>query len=213
MPMTRSLLTLALAATVLLLPAAAAAQEDATAAPTVAGATPPAAGTPISELRALMPDVLDGKPFLENLQVATGEELVGVMRPEEVRIIEGLLEESDRTLAEYTAASAWLPFDDIGIVVLQAYRIAGVDAPATIDTWIEMLSINLIDPVVEAGSVAGYPVTLVSDTTAPDVPLLYLWPSGDVVWMMVTADASLVEEVMTGVGADDSVEAEAKPAT
>ncbi len=86
----------------------------------------------------------------------------------------------------------------------QAHRIAGIDAAATIETWVAVLSVKLQEPVVARSDIDGRAVTLVSDATRPEVPLLYLFAAGDIVWMIVTADQSIVAEAMDAVGVDVS---------
>ncbi len=207
----RLLTSLALLA-LLLLPAGAVAQDDSAASP-AAGATAVAEDPRFAELEALMPAALAGLPLVDNLALATGERLFGMMRPEESAILQGLLDEHGKTVADYAAASTWLQISATEVVVIQAHRIAGIDASGTIDAWVDVLTINLADPQVSEGFIAGRPVTLVSGGFAPEVPPLHLFPAGDVMWMVVAADGTLVEEAMAAVGADGVVTTEAPPGT
>ena len=207
MPKLHLLSSLALTATLLLPGAAALAQDEAT------GSAEPdaaiAADDPrLQELEALVPPALAGLPLDENLQSATGEELAGVMSPEELAILEDLLMENGKTLQDYAAVATWLPISDQQVVVLQAHRIAGVEASQTIDAWAEILSLSLTDPQVSEGFVGGRTVTLMTDSANEAAPLLHMFPALDVVWMMWADDEVLVEEAMDQVGADEDEGAE-----
>ncbi|MFO7531112.1 MAG: hypothetical protein R6W93_01535 [Candidatus Limnocylindrales bacterium] len=207
---------LALTATLLLPAGTAMAQDDA-----VASGGPDAAAAEqdprLTELVALLPAELAGVSLADNLTLATGEQLLALMRPEEAAIIEGVLDVGGRTVADYAAATTWLPVAATDVVVLQAHRIAGIDASATVDAWVEVLTVNLADPQVSEGMVAGRPVTLVSDAGAPEVPTLHLFPVDDVTWMIVAADQAIVEEAMAAVGSagptEGSPEASTDPST
>ncbi len=186
-------------AVALLLPAAAvAAQEEASPSPGPAAASP-AADPRFIELAELLPASLADRPLADNLTLATGEQLFALMRPEESAILQGMLDDAGRTVADYAAATTWLPISDTSVVVVQAHRMAGVDAAATMEAWVEVLTLNLSEPQVDDGSVAGRPVTLVSDASVPEVPPLHLFPVGDVMWMIVAADEAVVEEAMLAV--------------
>ena len=50
---------------------------------------------------------------------------------------------------------------------------------------------------------AGRAVTLVSDAAQPEVPLVHLYPTRDVMWMIVAADQALVEEAINTVTPED----------
>jgi hypothetical protein len=193
-----SLSALALSALLLLPAGSVMAQDDA-----VASAGPDAVAADqdprLTELVALLPAELAGASLADNLTLATGEQLFALMRPEESAIIQGMLDAGGTTVADYAAATTWLPVTATSVVVVQAHRIAGIDADATTDAWVEVLTVNLADPQVSAGSVAGRPVTLISDAAAPEVPSLYLFPEGDVTWMIVAADEAIVEEAMAAV--------------
>jgi hypothetical protein len=207
---------LALTASLLLPAGTAMAQDDAVAS---AGPDAAAAGQDprLTELVALLPAELAGVSLADNLTLATGEQLLALMRPEEAAIIEGVLDVGGRTVADYAAATTWLPVAATDVVVLQAHRIAGVDASTTVDAWVEVLTVNLADPQVSEGLVAGRPVTLVSDASAPEVPTLHLFPVDDVTWMIVAADQAIVEEAMAAVGSagptEGSPEASTDPST
>lgn len=203
MSMKRSPLTVLLAVALLLPAGAALAQDD--------GATPAAeasADPRIEELAALVPPALAGLPLADNLQFATGEQLFGVMQPAESEIIQGVLDETGTSVADYAAVTTFLQPSENEIVVIQAHRIEGIDASQTVDAWVEVLSMNLEEPSIEEGFIGGRPVTLISDTAVPEIPLLHLFPAGDVMWMIVAADAAIVEEAMGLVGAEDGAAAE-----
>jgi hypothetical protein len=154
----------------------------------------------LTELLALLPSELAGASLADNLTLATGEQLFALMRPEESAIIQSVLDAGGKSVADYAAATTWLSIAATDVVVVQAHRIAGVDASATVDAWVEALTVNLADPEVGEGLVAGRPVTLVSDASAPEVPTLHLFPVGDVTWMIVAADQAVVEQAMAAVG-------------
>ena len=95
------------------------------------------------------------------------------------------------------------------LVLVQLHRVTGIDAAATIDTWVELLSLNAAEPEVSATTVSGHDVTLFSDDAQPDFPLLHLFAAGDVVWMVVAEDEALIEEAVAVLAADgDEVVAE-----
>jgi hypothetical protein len=192
----------------LLLPAVATnAQDEADASVTPEAIA--AGDTRIDELRALVPETLAGLPLRENLQVATGEQLVQQMSDQERALFEAMLEANGATLADYAAANAFVPITDTTAVLVQPHRVTGIDAAATIDTWVELLSLNAAEPEVSVATVSGHDVTLFSDAAQPDFPLLHLFAAGDVVWMMVAEDEALIEEAVAVLAADgDEVAAE-----
>lgn len=184
-------------ATALLLPTSVAVAQTDT------GASSPAPDTPtavpdarVEELQALIPPALAGLPLGDNLQTATGEQLLSVMTTDEQALLEGLLEANGKTAADYAAAATWLPVSETQRAVIQAHRIEGVAAADTIDTWVEILSLNVVEPRVSDGFVAGRPVTIMADASLPEAPLLHLFPAGDVVWMMWADDEALVQDAM-----------------
>ncbi len=200
---TRLLPTLVLSAALLLPSATAIAEDDG--AETAQGADATAvAPDSIAELKAIMPSELAGLELAENLQLASGEQLFSVMRQEEAALLLEVFDANDKTVADYAAATTLLPVSESDIVIVQAHRIAGIDAAATIETWVAVLSVKLQEPVVARSDIDGRAVTLVSDATRPEVPLLYLFAAGDIVWMIVTADQSIVAEAMDAVGVDVS---------
>jgi len=204
----RLLSTMTLTAVLLLPSGAVVAQDDADASP-APEATMAVDDPRLAELEALIPPALAGLPLGDNLVLATGEELVSVMKPEESDILLALLDEHDKTTADYAAATTWLPISDSDVVVVQAHRVAGVDASETIATWVEILSLGLEEPDIAEGFISGRPVTLVSDASRPEVPLLHLYPAGDVMWMIVAADQAIVEEAVGAVDGEKTEEAEA----
>lgn len=193
--------SVALAAALLLPTAVVSAQEDAEAS-AAPGASAPAVDTRLPDLEALVPTALAGLPLDENLQLATGEQMATVMSPEEMGVLEAMLEGNDAVLTDYAAASTWLPLSDTDVVVIQAHRISGVPAAQTLDPWIEILSLSTTEPEVTEISVAGRAVTRMSDAANEAAPPLHLFPAGDVVWMLWSDDLLLVEEAMDEVGAD-----------
>ncbi len=211
MTKTRLLPVLVLVAALLLPSGATLAQDDSTAPDPTADASPAAQDPRFAELEALVPPALAGLPLGDNLVFATGEELFDIMPPEDSAILEGVLEANGKTVADYAAATTWLPTSDSDIVVVQAHRIAGVDASETVGAWVEIVSVNLEDPQSAEGFIAGSPVTLVFDASSPEVPTLHLFTAGDVMWMIIAADKAIVEEAMGAVGAEGGEEAEADP--
>jgi len=193
-----SMLTLAGA---LLLPASAAVAQGESTESAASEAGMAAEDPRLVELGALIPSALAGLPLDENLQLATGEQLMSVMRPEEVAVLDELLAATDRTAADYAAAATALEVTAEQIVYIQAHRIAGVEAAETIDAWVDILSLSVGEPQVSEDSVGGRPVTLMSDAANPEAPRLHMFPALDVVWMMWTDD-----EVLVGA-AIDAVEA------
>lgn len=196
----RSLLALALAAALLLPAATAMAQDDASASPGP-DATTPSQDPRFTQLTELLPAALAGQPLADNLTLATGEQLFALMRPEETAILQAVLDTTGTTVADYAAATTWLPVTATDVVVVQVHRIAGVDAAATVDAWVEVLTLNLAEPQVSEGSVAGRPVTFISDGSTPEVPRLHLFSVGDATWMVVAAEQAVVEEAMAAVTA------------
>jgi hypothetical protein len=193
--------TLVLSAALLLPSTTAIAEDDG--AETAQGADATAvAPDSIAELEAIMPSELAGLELAENLQLASGEQLFSVMRQEEAALLLEVFDANDKTVADYAAATALLPVSESDIVIVQAHRIAGIDAAATIETWVAVLSVKLQEPVVARSDIDGRTLTLVSDATRPEVPLLYLFAAGDIVWMIVTTDQSIVAEAMDAVGVD-----------
>ncbi|MEA2025371.1 MAG: hypothetical protein U9O18_01635 [Chloroflexota bacterium] len=202
---------MALTAALLLPSGTALAQDGSTTPDPATGAAMTAEDPRFAELEALVPPALAGLPLGDNLVFATGEELLDIMQPEESAILEEVLEANGKTPADYAAATSWLPTSESDIVVIQAHRIAGVDASETMEAWVEIVSVNLDDPQSAEGFIAGRPVTLVSDASSPEVPTLHLFPAGDVMWMIIAADEAIVEEAMGAVGAEGDEEAEAEP--
>lgn len=197
-----SLPILALAAALLMPAATAMAQDDAGVSPGPE-ATAPSQDPRFTELAALMPDSLAGQVLADNLTLATGEQLFALMRPEETAVLQGVLDATGSTVADYAAATTWLPVTATDVVVVQVHRIAGIDAATTLDAWVEILTINLAEPQVSEGSVAGLPVMFVSDGNAPEVPRLHLFSAGDAVWMVVAADQAIVEEAVAAVASGE----------
>ena len=209
MTLIRRLLPTVVFAAVLTLPAGVALGQDDVAESAAPEATVAADDPRLTELEALVPPALAGLPLTENLQVATGEQMVGVMEPEEAAVLGDLLEANGKTTADYAAAATYIPVTDAQVVVIQAHRITGVPAAETIDAWVEILSMNLADPQVSEGFIGGRAVTLMSDGDNPEAPLLHMFPAADVVWMMWTDDEALVGAAMDEVDADEPDEAEA----
>lgn len=197
----RLLPTVALAAALLLPSGATLAQDEAPEALPDAAASMTADDPRLAELEALVPPALAGLPLGENLQLATGEELQAVMTEEEAAILDEMLTTNSRSWSDYAAATTFLPVTDADVVVIQAHRVAGIDASQTIDAWIEILTMGLGEADVAEGYVAGRQVTLVTDKSRPEVPVLHMFPAGDVVWMVVTVDEAFVEETMEAVDA------------
>lgn len=191
-----------LTAALLLLPASSllAQDSDQSAPSTDPGAT--ASPDPrLIHLASLVPPAIAGLATGEHLELATGEQLINLLRPAARAVLESLLEANDAVVADYAAASTWVTTAEAGVAVLQAHRIEGVDAAATIDSWVELVSLDLEEPASGQGFVSGQPVTVVSDTVTPEVPPLYLFPRGDVVWMVVAPDDAIVTQIMAAVGA------------
>jgi hypothetical protein len=187
MPKPHLLPTLVLAAALLLPAAAAHAQDEAT-------------DTRLDELQALVPENLAGLQLRDELQMATGEDLAAVMTEDERTVLEGMLQANGKTLTDYAAVSATLPITDDHIAVVQAHRVTGVDASRTIEAWVKVLGLDADEPLIKTEVIASRDVTLLSDAARPDVPQLFLFPAGDVVWMVVAADRALVEEAVEVLG-------------
>lgn len=212
MTKTRLLPTLALVAALSLPTGVALSQDDSRPADTAADASMAVDGFPYAELEALVRSALPGRPLDENLATATGEELLAVLSSEESAALQGVLDESGKTVADYAAATSWLRVADADFIIIQAHRIVGADASQSLDAWLDVLTVNLGDPQVTEDSIGGRPVKLVSDAKTPEVPLLYLFSAGDVTWMIVAADQTIIGEAMDTVGADDPEEAEPESA-
>ena len=131
---TRIVASIALVVALLLPPpVAASAQGDASQAPPEGVATLSPAD-PLAELEALMPSELAGVSLAENLQLASGEQLMTVTRPEEAALLLKVLDTEGLTLADYVAATSLLPISESSAVVVQAHRIADIDAAETLGT-------------------------------------------------------------------------------
>jgi len=193
----------ALAAT-LLLPSTVAVGQDGSAETTPSADATVVAPDSVAELEAIMPSELAGLELAANLQLASGEQLFSVMRPEEAALLLEVFDANGKTVSDYAAATTLLPVSESDIVIVQAHRIAGIDAAGTIDTWVEVLSVKLQEPVVATSDIDGRAVTLVSDATRPEMPLLYLFAAEDIVWMIVTVDQSIVAEAMDAIGVEVS---------
>ena len=204
MPKPHLLPTLVLAAALLLPAAAAHAQDEAADTPVPEAAV--AADTRLDELRALVPENLAGLPLREELQLATGEGLADVMTEDERTVLVGMLQANGKTFAEYAAASATLSITDDDIVVVQAHRVSDVDASGTVEAWVEVLGLSAGEPLIDKEVIAGRDVTIVSDAARPDFPQLFLFPAGDVVWMVVAADRALVDEAVDVLGTSSAPE-------
>ena len=70
------------------------------------------------------------------------------------------------------------------------------------------VSLGLEQPAASEGRIGGRPVRLLADEVMPDMPLLYLFPADDVMWMVVAADEAIVEEAMAAVAAEGGEEGE-----
>lgn len=163
----------------------------------------PAAIDPrLEEMMAMMPAELAGLSLDEHVQAATGEQLAGVMQPSEVALLDELLVTSGKSLDDYVAASTWLTVGESLALVLQAHRIAGVDAAATVDGWVAILSQHLSRPEAGSRTVAGRELTTLADAAAPELPLLYLLPAGDVLWMIWTGDGAMAETAVLAIATD-----------
>ncbi len=167
---------------------------------------PAPADVRLEALAALVPPTLGGHPLADGLQLATGEELLTVMGPEEADAVLDLLGDQGKTTTDYAVATTVLTLDDGSLVVVQAHRVEDIDASRTIAGWLDVLSVSLDRPETTQGIVAGRGVTLLSDAALPQVPPLYLFSADDTVWMVLAADESLVEEAMEAVGADGAEE-------
>ena len=203
----RPLSTIALA-TALLMPTGAALAQDETAVSPAPEATLAADAARLAELEALVPAALAGLPLRENLQLATGEQMTGVMQPQEAAVLDELMAEEGKTVADYAAAATYLAASESQVIYLQAHRIAGVDAAATIDAWAEILSTYLGEPRIGEVVVNERPVTVMSDAANPEASPLYMFPVRDVTWMIWTADEVLVAAAMDEVAAAAGVEEE-----
>jgi hypothetical protein len=209
----RLLPTLALSAALLLPASAAFAQDEAPDASPDAAASMTTDDPRLAELEALVPPALAGLTLGENLQLATGEELRAVMSEGEAAVLDEMLTANGRSWSDYAAATTFVPITGSDVVVIQAHRVAGIDASQTIDAWLEILAMGLGEADVAEGSIAGRAVTLVTDKSRPEVPLLHMFPAGDVVWMVVAVDEAFVEETMEAVGADAEEAGEEAKAT
>lgn len=200
----RPLLALALT-TMLASPAAAAAQAEAASSP-APDTAPAAADTRLAELEALVPEYFAGLPLRENMQSAPGELLTPRMDDDERAVFEAMLEATGKTIADYAAASVPVRIDETSAIVIQPHRVSGIDASATLDSWIEILSLNAERPVVEETRIAGQDVVLVSDDARPDFPLLHVFAAGDVVWMVIAEDEAVIEEAVRTFAAPNETE-------
>jgi hypothetical protein len=185
----------------LLLPASAALAQDEAAASAAPEPSLATEDSRLDELERLIPSALAGLPLDENLQLATGEQLMSVMRPEEIALLDELFTSTGRTSADYAAAATALEVAGDQIVYIQAHRIADVEAAETIDAWVAILSLHVAEPLVGEDSIGGRMVTLMSDGANPGAPRLHMFPARDVVWMMWTDDEILVGATMDAVEA------------
>lgn len=200
----RPLLALALIA-MLSIPGAAAAQDQAPADPAPEPA-PTEPDTRLSELEALVPEYFAGLPLRENMQAAPGELLTSRMDDDERSVFEAMLAANGRTLADYAAANIPVRVDDATVIIIQPHRVSGVDASATLDTWVEILGLNAERPVIDTTLIAGSTVARVSDDARPDFPALHVFAAGDVVWMVVAEDEAVVEEAVRTFAPVESTE-------
>jgi hypothetical protein len=196
----RLLPTVSLAIALLLPITAAQAQED------VETSAQPATleafeDTRIEDLTALVPENLAGLPLRENLQAATGEQLAEQMSEDEWAVFEAMLSANGKALSDYAAANILVPVTETDVIVVQPHRVSGIEAGATIEAWVEILSLNAQQPRVVEQVIAGRDVSLVSDDARPDFPLLHLFAGEDIVWMVVAEDEALVEEAVRTLAA------------
>lgn len=154
------------------------------------------ADTRLVELEALVPEYFAGIPLRENMQAVPGELLTSRMDADERSAFEAMLEANDKTLADYAAANAPVLIDDSSVIVIQPHRVTGIDAAATLDTWGRILGLNAERPAVAQTVIAGQEVLSFTDGARPDFPVLHLFASGDVVWMVVAEDEAVVEEAV-----------------
>lgn len=187
----------------LTLPAAAAAQDEVASSP-LPEASSVAADQRLAQLEMLVPEYFAGLPLRENMQSAPGELLTSRMDDDERAVFEAMLEDAGKSIADYAAASVPVRVDEANAIVIQPHRVTGIDAVATLDSWIEILSLNAERPVVDRTRIAGQDVVLVSDDARPDFPLLHVFASGDVVWMVVAEDPAVIEEAVRTFGAPDT---------
>ena len=202
--MTKCSRLLAVSLTAMLaLPAAAAAQDEVASSP-LPEASPVAADQRLAQLEMLVPEYFAGLPLRENMQSAPGELLSSRMDGDERAVFEAMLENAGKSIADYAAASVPVRIDEANAIVIQPHRVTGIDAVATLDSWIEILRLNAERPVVERTRIAGQDVVLVSDDARPDFPLLHVFASGDVVWMVVAEDPAVIEEAVRTFGEPDT---------
>ena len=202
--MTKCSRLLAVSLTAMLaLPAAAAAQDEVASSP-LPEASPVAADQRLAQLEMLVPEYFAGLPLRENMQSAPGELLASRMDGDERAVFEAMLENAGKSIADYAAASVPVRIDEANAIVIQPHRVTGIDAVATLDSWIESLRLNAERPVVERTRIAGQDVVLVSDDARPDFPLLHVFASGDVVWMVVAEDPAVIAEAVRTFGEPDT---------
>ena len=165
-------------------------------------ASPAAVDPRLEEMVAMMPAELAGLPLDEHVQAATGEQLAEVMQPSEAALLDTLLVTHGKSLDDYLAASTWLAFGESIALVLQAHRIAGVDAATTVDDWVAILSQHLSQPEAGSRTVAGRQLTTLADAAAPELAPVYLWPADDVLWMIWTSDEAMAETAVLTLDAE-----------
>jgi hypothetical protein len=205
MPRLRSLVVMTLVAAIAL-PAVAGAQDDGDV--TMIPASPAARpDTRLSELEALVPEVLAGLPLRENMRAAPGELLASRMDDDVRAALEAMLEANGKSIADYAAANVPISIDDSIVVVIQPHRVTGIDAAATLDDWGAILALDARRPAIDETIIAGQDVILVSDGARPDIPVLHLFASGDVVWMIVARDEAVVEEAVRTLSAPMDLQA------
>jgi hypothetical protein len=196
----RLLLTLALGTTLLLPVSAVFAQDESAEASATPEATSSIDDANLEELRDQVPLALADLPLHENLILVTGEEYAQVMPEAEAALVDEMLEANGKTADDYAGALTYLDVTETDVVVIQAHRVAGVEASEIMDEWIAILTLSLEEPVVNEGFVAGRATTFIRDEATPEVPALQLIPAGEVMWMIVAVDQALAEEFIESLG-------------
>jgi hypothetical protein len=199
-PRTRARLTVAavmlaaIAAAVLAIaaPLIAVAQDES---PAVSG-EPAASGAPGTDLVALIPEELAGIALpREEIIVRAGADLTQGSPDIEAQY-QAIVDATGVPLEEMSQAAAYVQSDDGELLNLAVLRVPGADAAVVRDVVMPVVLASWDGAEAEDGELSGLAVTIIRNDS-PDVDDLYLYPAGDLLWIV-----SGLEEVVAQTLAD-----------
>ena len=185
----------ALAALLLMVPGSAVAQDES---PSAASPAPDSQGMLAeSEFAGVFPTELGGLPW-EQVTISIGAQNIEDSGDEEVAQFQRLVEALGATIEDVSTANASrFDADLTEFSIVSAFKVAGVDAQRLFEALLPEFVADLEEPVLEDGQVAGKDVVIAYDATTEgffgEAQPLYLYASGDIVWIVSAAEPLLTE--------------------